>query len=148
MKTNILRINWLIPALGIALVGGGYPLAKSYLELNEEIRSGSQSGAIVDCLLEDYNLNRVLMQLQNGGCAIPARRLEELLSADIATVNSQLASVDPRTQSIAEACFDLMARQRSQNSPVGAGLPAGSSGREIAAQGILIQAMASESPGK
>jgi hypothetical protein len=148
MKANLLRTNWLIPVLGIALVGGGYPLAKSYLRFSEEIRAESQSGAIVDCLLEDYNLSRVLMQLQSGDCAAPARSLDELLSANIMTINSQLASVDPQTRAVAEACFDHMGRQRAQSLPLAAGLVKDGSSSEIAARGNLAQALASGSRGR
>ena len=53
MKTRTFKIDWLIPVLGIALVGGGYFTVKSYLGLQEQIRSGEQFAATVDRLWED-----------------------------------------------------------------------------------------------
>jgi hypothetical protein len=146
MKTNIYRIDWLIPVLGIALVGGAYCLTKSYLGLQEGIRSGQQYSATVDRLIEDCHLNRIVMQADDSGCAVTARSLDELLSANIATDNSQLASADTDTRAIVEVCFKYIARQRSQNSPVGADLPAGRSDREAAVQQILTQTLASARP--
>jgi hypothetical protein len=148
MKTNIYRIDWLIPVLGIALVGGGYFLTKSYLGLKEGMRSGEQCSATVDRLVEDLRLNQILMQAENGGCAETARSLDELLSANIADENSQLASADSDTRAMVAFCFKHIARQRSQNSPVGADLPAGRSDREAAAPKILTQTLASASPDK
>jgi hypothetical protein len=133
MNTNALRMNWLIPALGVALVGGGYALAKAYIRIEEESRSASQSGTVVDCLLQDYKLNHVLKQLQGGGCTAPAARLEALLAIDRTAIESQLGSVDPRTRALAAACFDTAGRPRARSSEMAAGLMAGADGARFAA---------------
>jgi hypothetical protein len=147
MKANVFRVDWLIPVLGLALVGGGYALTKSYLGFKEEIRSEEQLVVIADHLLEDCRLSRILMQAQDSGCAATARSLDELLAANIVAVNSELTSAGTRGRALAEACFQHIARQRSQNSPAAADWPAGRSDRQLVAPVVFGQELASAYPG-
>ncbi len=151
MKTNVFKVDWLIPVLGLALVGGGYALTKSYLGLQAEIRAEEQLMATIDRLAEDCRLTQVLLQAQDTGCAVAAQSLDELLSANIAAVSSDLASAEPQAQAqaqaMAEACFKHIARRRSQNSPMAANLPAGRGDLPLAAPSVPGQTLASASPG-
>jgi hypothetical protein len=140
MKKNILSMNWLIPMLGVILIGGGYPLAKSYIGYEAEIRSQEQSAEIVDRLLETCQLNETLMQFHNVECAAPARGVQALLSANIEAINADLASVDPGIRTIAAACFERVGYLRSATSPLAAGLLADRSDGQIAAPTTLAHA--------
>jgi hypothetical protein len=148
MKTNAFRVNWLIPLLGIALFGVGYPLSKSYLSYQEQIRSGEQMYATVGRLIEDCNLSQVLIQAQNGGCEMTARRLDELLAANIMTEGAQLASADAQTRALADFIFDRVARLSPLGSSMPSGMSQGRSDLQSAAPGLLAQALAGASADK
>ncbi len=148
MKTRTFRIDWLIPVLGIALVGGGYFPMKSYLGLQEQTRSAEQFKATVDLLWEDVDLSRLLMQAQGSGCATTARSLDELLSAHLATDSPRLASAAPETRALVQVVARFVDRRRSESTPMAGDVPAGGSDREVAGQRILTQTLASAFPGK
>ena len=147
MKTNVFKVDWLIPVLGLALVGGGYALTKSYLGVQAEIRAEEQLMATIDRLAEDCRLTQVLLDAQDTGCTVTARSLDELLSANLAAVNADLASAEPQAQAMAEACFKHIARRRSQNSPTAANLPAGRNDLPLAAPVVAGHTLASAAPG-
>jgi hypothetical protein len=125
MKTRVFKADWLVPVLGIALVGAAYYPAKSYLAWKEEIRSAERLSGIVDHLREDCSLSRIAQGSQAAGCAATGQRLDELLSANIVALNAELGPADARARELAEACFNYMARQRSQSSPAAAHWPTG-----------------------
>ena len=112
MKTRTFRTDCLISVLGIALVGGGYFLLKSYVRYQEQIRSAEQLTAIVDRLWEDCDLSQILMQAQITGCAIPARSVDELLSAHLATDSPRIASADPQARALVEIVTKFVDRRR------------------------------------
>jgi hypothetical protein len=143
MNTNASRITWIILVLGIVLVGGGYPLAKSYLGFEAIIRSEPQTLATSEGLTQTVALNRIRARAQHSGCAAVGSSLDELLAVNIASVNAQLESVDPWTQDTVRNVLNWVARVRSQQSPKAAGLPVSRSEREVAAQ-----TLATASPGE
>jgi hypothetical protein len=148
MKNNTFKIRWLIPALGIALVGGGYGLTKTYLGYQEQIRSSEQLVVIVDHLVEGIHLNQILKQAQDTGCHEAAGSLDKLLAANIVAVNAELPSADAQARVLADVLFKHLAQQRSQNSPTGTAGAVGLSDRQLPAPGAVRQALASLSPGK
>ncbi len=148
MKTTVFRMDWLVPVLGIVVVGGAYCFIRSYLGYEQDLRSANQTIAICDRLLEDCNLTRSLVQAQNDGCAATSRGLDAWLSADMANVKADATSADPRTQRVVEACVDYLDRRRSENSAMGAGLPAPQTTPQIAAQSVPTQNLAGASGGK
>ncbi len=143
MKTDMFKADWLALVAGIALAGGGFALTKSYLGYREEVRSEAQFVGIVDQLLEECRLNRILTQAQDSGCTATAQSLDELLTANIVAVNSELALADTRTRVLAEACFQHIAHRRAQHSPTAA---YGAAGRQVAPTEAVGQALASVSP--
>ena len=148
MKTRTFRADWLIPVLGIALVGGGYFPMRSYLGLQEQIRAGEQYSVTVDRFREDCDLSQILMQAHVSGCAMTARNLDELLSANVATYSARLASANPNTQGLVEAVTRFIDRRRSESNRMAGDIPAGRSESEVAGQRILMPTLASASPGK
>jgi hypothetical protein len=86
--------------------------------------------AIVDRLMETAS-SRGLAGAQDSGCVVTARRGR--LSANITTMNADLESADAQARAMAGACFNYLARRRSQNSPIGANVPAGRSDLQLMA---------------
>ena len=148
MKTRTFRIDWLIPVLGIALVGGGYFAVKSYLGFQEQIRSQEELAATVDRFRVQCGLSGIMVQAQSGGCASTARSLDELLSANLATDIDRLASADTDTRALVEVVTRFINRRRSESSPMAGDVPAGGSDHEVAGQRILTQTLANAFPGK
>jgi hypothetical protein len=134
--------------LGVALVGSGYPLVKSYLGLREEIRSGEQASETITRLYDEVRLTRILIQARENGCAAPARSLDELVSDNLVAVSPQLGSADPQIRGMVEACFRYIDRWRSQTFPDTARLPADRSELDLTAQRTPAQTLASASPAR
>lgn len=147
MKARTFGADWLIPVLGIALVGGGYFPVKSYLGFQEQIRSGEQYSVTMDRFWEDCDLCQVLKQAHGSGCAATARRLDELLSANLATYSARLASANPNTHGLVEAVTRFIDRRRSESNPTAGAMPAGRSEGEVAGQNTSMSTLASASPG-
>ena len=148
MITNTFRMNWLIPLLGIVLVGGGYSASRSYLGLQQKIDAAVQFQATLEHIEDTCSLLQMQAQLQSGGCAGSAPGLDERLSGSVANLDRELASPDEQTRDTLRIFFDFMARHQSQNSPKAARLSADPSVTEMAAQKILAQALAVASLGK
>ena len=144
MKTGTFRIDWLIPVLGIALVGGGYFPVKSYLGLQEQIRSCERFEATTDRLWEYCDLGRVMVQAQSGGCASTARSLYELVAANLATESAGLAPADSDTRVLVERVAEYIDRRRPESPPMAGDGSAGGSGYEVPGQRRLTQALASK----
>ena len=148
MKTKTLRINWLIPVLGIALVCGGYFAMKSYSEFQEQIRYAEQSIATCDRLWEKVDLSQIMVQAQHGGCSMTALSLDGLLSASLWTESGQLAPADTNERAMVEVVTRFIDRRRPESTPTAGGVRAGGSEQEVAGQRILTQTLASASPGE
>jgi hypothetical protein len=95
MKTGYIKMNWLIPSLGIALVAVGVIAAATYLDLERQNHSAEVSMARMARLHQDLQLCGVLRTIQAGDVSSAARQLDLLVCNDIVAVNSQLASADP-----------------------------------------------------
>lgn len=140
-------MNWMIPLLGIVLVGGLYAAARSYLGFQRQIDAGVEFEAAAERIFDALSLMQVQRGLQSGGCPEAARSLDNYLSDSIAALDGQLASADERTRSLIRAFFDAKGL-RSQNSPIAAGLAVGRSDTELAAQTIFAQGLAGAAPAK
>jgi hypothetical protein len=148
MKTSKFRTRWVVVTVAIALVGGGYPLVKYYLGLRADIRAAEQTSETATRLCEEVRLTRILILAQENHCAAPARSLDELLSDHLVAINSQLGSADPQIRGMVERCSRFVDHWRSQTMPDTAGLPAGHSELELAAQRALAPSLASASPAR
>lgn len=148
VKTNTVRMNWLILLLGIVLVSGGYAARRSYLGFERRIAANQQFTETAGRVSEACALLRIGTQLQGGGCPGAAQRLEEHLSASVASLQDELASADERTREMIEDFFKHMARMQSQNPPMAVSLPTDPSVTELAAQKTLAQTVVAASPGE
>jgi hypothetical protein len=147
MKTRTFRVDWLIPVLGIALVGGGYFPMKSYLGLQKQIRSGEEFMATVDRLWEDCDLSLIMAQAQYSGCAVAGRSMDELLRAHFAGDRLRFASADPHARAVVQIVSEFIDRRRSESPPMAGDGSAGGKDHEVAGQLILAETLGSVTPG-
>jgi len=117
-------MNWLIPVLGIVLVGGGYAARSTYLGFQQSIEANAQFAETMDRVDEACSLLRIQTQFQGGGCPEAARRVDESLATSVATLDRELASSDEQTRCLVNAFFEYRARHQAQNPPTAAILPA------------------------
>ena len=148
MRTNTVGMNWLIPLLGVVLLGGGYAAARSYLRFEQMISADGQLIATLDRIDEAHSLLLIQRQLQGGGCPEAVHYVDGCLSASVATLECELTSPDERTRAILRLFLERMGRVRSENSPMAARLPAGPGIPELAAQQTLAQGLVHSSPGR
>jgi hypothetical protein len=142
MKTQYMKIDWLIPLLGIALVAGGIVAAATYLDLERKIHSGEAFAATLDHLYQDQQLSAALKLIHEGETAAAARSLDLLLCDNLLLVNSQLAAADDRARTLAKDAFVGIALLRPKNSPTAAGAAQELYDDQIQAEKILMQACA------
>ena len=145
MKTRYIKIDWLIPVLGIAVVAGSLLAGTTYLNLERKIHADEAFTATLDRLYQDQQLSAALKTIHDGEVGVAAQRLDLLLCGHILRTNSELASADPRTRTFVEDAFRRMARVRPK-SPNGAatGSAQECSDDQTAAQRILDLALASD----
>src|ERR1035437_10752963 len=115
MKTRYLKIDWLIPVLGIAVVAGSLVAGTTYLNLERKIHANEALTATLDRLYQDHQLSVALKTIHNGEVAAATQRLDLLLCGHILATNSELTSADPRTRTIVEDAFRRMARIRPKS---------------------------------
>jgi hypothetical protein len=147
MKTNTVRMNWLIPLLGVVLVVGGLTAGRSYLGFQQTIDTHLQFQATLQQVDEACRLLQIQTQVQKGGCAGSVPSLDESLSGSLVTLDRELASPNERTRDVVNVFFEFMARHQSQRSPAAASLPAAPRVTELGAQKIVAQTLASASLG-
>ena len=112
MNTKCLKLKWLIVPLALAVVGGGYPVARGYLQTQSLIRSEETYSAVIDRLAQARELNTALKLIQAGNVEEGTQRLSCLLSANIVGANAQLASASERGRAFAQMAFARMAQSR------------------------------------
>lgn len=116
MRANTFKTRRFLTLLGIALVAGGYPVAKSYVRYEQMIRSGEQFSASVDAMAETVRLNRLQIQAEAATCVATAGGLKDLVAAHIASLNSQHTSENPAIRRFAQVVSDYVGRLRGTNS--------------------------------
>ena len=145
MKTRYLKIDWLIPVLGIAVVAGSLVAGTTYLNLERKIHANEALTATLDRLYQDHQLSVALKTIHNGEVAAATQRLDLLLCGHILTTNSELASADPRTRTIVEDAFRRIARIRPKSAhTTAAGSTQECNEDQAVAERILELALASD----
>ena len=112
MKTRYLKINWLIPLLGIAVVAGSLVAVTTYLDLERKIQAAEAYSATVAVCIKDYQLIAVLKTIHDGEVDAAARRLDLILCGDVLKTDAELASADARTRTFVEDAFRRIALLR------------------------------------
>jgi hypothetical protein len=112
MKTTQLKMNWLIPVLGIAVVAGSLVAGTTYRDLERQTQATEASTATLDRLCEDLQIGSMLKTIQDGKVEGAAQRLDLLLCGDILRTESELESADAFTRRCAEDAFRRIAQTR------------------------------------
>jgi hypothetical protein len=147
MKNAYLKIRWLVPVLGIALVAGSLIGAATYVELERKTRDAETSIARTLRLRHDLELCAVLRTLRQGNVNAAARQLDLLLCSDIVTIDSQLASADADDRAFIKNAFGRLALVRPQSVEVLADVTQELRSDQIEAEHILVRAAARTKPG-
>ncbi len=143
MTTKYLKIDWLIPLLGVAVIAAGMVAATTYVNLERKIQADQAFMATLDRMLQDQQISSVLRTMHDGQADQALQRLDLILCADILRTNSELASADARTRQCIEDAFRRLAHTRPK---IQEGATAASTGGsfedQMAAQRILELALA------
>ena len=107
-----MKLDWLVPLVGIAVVAAAVAAAKAYLDFERETHTGEVLTATLDRLSQDHQLSLALKSIRDGDAAAAARRLDLLLCEHIVRLDSELASADPRTRTYVEDAFQRIALVR------------------------------------
>ena len=149
MNTRYLKLDWLVPSLGIALVAGGIIGTAAYLNVERKIHAGENLAATLDTLAQDQRLSAALRTIHDGDVSAATQRLDLVLCDSILLLNSQLASVDSETRAYVIDSFRKIGSVRPKIAEAPAnGSPCQTSEDQIAAQRILAVAMAGDLQGK
>jgi hypothetical protein len=145
MKTRYLKLDRLVPSLGIALVAGGVVAAAAYLNMERRIHASENFGATLDTLAQDQRLSAALKTLHDGELAAATQRLDLLLCDSILLLHSQLASADDATRAYIMDSFRRIGTVRPKNPEASAtGTVRETCEDQIAAERILTLAMAGD----
>jgi hypothetical protein len=142
MKLRDLKIDWIVPFVGIAVVAGTVVVATAYLDFEQKADAAQAFAATLDRLFHDQQLSMVLEQIQQGEVAAAARRLDLLLCGDVIRADQELASADTLTRAAVENAFQRIALIRPKTGAGGASdSPPGSSEGQMEAERILTLAL-------
>jgi hypothetical protein len=147
MKDAYVKMPWLIPVLGIALVAGGLIGAATYVELERKTHDAETSIATTVRLCHDLELCAVLRTLHQGDINSAARQLDLLLCNDIVAVNSRLASADTDDRAFVKNAFVRFSLVRPKSAELLADVTQELRGDQIEAENILARAGAGTKPG-
>ena len=144
MKIKYLKIDWLIPVLGIAVVAGSLLAGTTYLNLERRIQADEAFTATLDRLFQDQQLSTALKTIHDGEVDVAAKRLDLLLCGHIIRTDSELASADARTRRFVEDGFRRIATLRPKSAQGAAGASTQEcNDDQAAAEKILTIALAS-----
>ena len=143
MRVNALMLRWASPLLGIALIGGGCLLVKSYLGFTQQIHSGEQFAETLIDLNQEVLLRNRLDQTGKGEPVAATRSLDEQLSANVAAMNARLDSADTSEKAFAEIVLAYLARHQSRHALEKDGSIAYRNEREVTGQKIPAATLAS-----
>lgn len=144
MKTRCIRLNRVIPLLGIALVAAGVVAVATYLDIERTTRAGEALTETLNRLYHDQTVSTALRRIQEGDVAGAAQRLDLMLCDDILELNSQMASVDDQQRAYRQTVFARIARSRPSNALITAGTSGSVADDQIEAEKVLALADAKE----
>jgi hypothetical protein len=117
MKTISLRINWLVPFVGIAVVVGTMVATRTYVELERKADAADAFGGTLDRMFHDQELSMALEQIQRGEVAAAAQRLDRLLCQDVIRADSDLDNADALTRATVQDALRRIALIRPKAVP-------------------------------
>ncbi len=146
MKPDRIRINWLIPALGIVLIASGALAAATYLEYERANHSAELSMAAMNRLSHDLELGSVLRTFHEGDASAAARHLDLVLCNDIVGLNSQLAAMDAGDRAFIKNAFVRLSLIRPRSAQLLTDATQGLREDQVEAERILAHAGAGIMP--
>jgi len=142
MNTRYLKIDWLIPFVGIVVIAGSLVAARSYFDFERKADAAEAFAATLDRLFHDQQLSMVLEKIHQGEVAAAAQRLDLLLCGDVIRADLELASADAGTRAAVEDAFRRIAMIRPKTAAGGTtGSAREPSDGQIEAQRILTLAL-------
>ncbi len=145
MKTRYIKMDWLIPVLGIAVVAGSLVAGSTYLNLERKTHADEVFMVTLDRLYQAQKLSAVLKTFHDGDAAAAVKRLDLLLCANIIRTDSEMACADARTQDYVQFAFRRIALLRPRTGQATETATAEERyNDETAAQRILDQTLASQ----
>jgi hypothetical protein len=142
MKTKCIKLDRIIPWVGIALIGGGIMAAVSYLDLERSNQAAQASMATFNRLIQEQQLSGVLKKLHDGQVDEAAKALDLLLCGDILLTNAELPSVNAETRAAVQDTFRRIAVVRPRTEGPDAALGGNHLNDRVAAERILSLAQA------
>jgi len=145
MKTCYLKVDWLIPLAGIAVVAASLVAGSTYLRLERKIQADEAFAATLDRLFQDQTICAALKNLKDGEMAVAAQHLDLRLCGNILQSNADLETADARTRACVQSAFRRMATIRPKTAAGATAGPAlACNGDQMAAQRILELALAGD----
>jgi hypothetical protein len=144
MKTRCMKVDWLVPWLGIAVVAGALMAATAYLELQRRVRASEELTATLEGLHASQILSAALKAIHDGQTDAAAQRLDLLLCGTILRFNEGLASADAQTRAYVQEGFRRIALTCPKTAAGELGASAQTFNEDQAAvEGILARALTS-----
>jgi hypothetical protein len=106
MKTNYLKMNWVIASLVLAVLGIGYLGTRSYFKQRQLLLSMQAGCAALDRLALAQQLGVILKRIDASDTTGAARQINSLMRRDLEGLNTQLASADDGTREFAQHNFN------------------------------------------
>jgi hypothetical protein len=142
MKTSYLKINWLIPLGGAAMIAGCLMAGTTYLGLERSMQADNALSATVERLVQDQEISALLRKIHNGEVEAAAEWLDRRLCGDVLRLNDELESADPLTRTYVQDSFRRIAvlRPKPATGAAAAAAP-GCNLDRAAAERVLAQAL-------
>src|ERR1035438_10540670 len=145
MKTKYLRLDWLIPLLGIAVVVGGMTGATTYVRWERDTQSAQSLANTLEHLYQDQTISLALRRIHDGEIAAAAQRLDVLLCDDVLQISADLGSADAQTRAYVGDGFRRIERVRPKTPEAAAsGAVPPTTTDQAEAQRVLALAMRSQ----
>jgi len=142
MKTKGIKLERLIPCLGIALVACGLMGAATYLNLHRKNQAAEASMATIRRLFQEQQLSVALKRIHDGDVAEAAKGLDLLLCGDILLTNAELPTADPETRTLVQNTFRRIAQARPKTEGTAADPIHKHVNDQLAAERVLTLALA------
>jgi hypothetical protein len=140
MKTRYFKGRWIMPALGIGLVGGSLAWAAAYVNLERRLQSAEALSVTLERLHLQRQLSLALKSLHEGDVDAAAQRVDLVLCDSVLVVKSDLATADDARWACVQDAFARVARLRPRNSDTLAGATRELYNDQIEAERILADA--------
>jgi hypothetical protein len=134
-----LKVDWLAPLVGIAVVAGSVMAATTYVNLERRVYAEEALTVTLDNLYQNEKLSVALRALHDGQIDAAAQRMDLLLCQNVLRLDSQMSSPDPRTRVYVGDALRRIAQLRPRHGVIASGLEYTQD--QAAAEQILVRAL-------